>query len=251
MKPKKSQTIDTNEIFIFTNRSSLMQRLQAAVENEYIYFVSGNVRAEKAVKVIEKLVTSYKTEMTPQQRLRAREKGASLVQAFFYVSLNELEKGVDFYLLHRPAVGHTCPTISSEPWHTVTNRFTRINSRGYELLRIPNERTHQSPKKPLKPYRWSWQYTKERVEQFESKIKRSGVRQSEEDYLSLFATLEKTLGFAAARDQAQRLLYELEQNYKRVSSNEPPRAAKSAKIAVARKMSNVGIKLAELKEILK
>ncbi len=237
------------DYFVFTNRSSMMQRIQDAVENGYLYFVQGTVKHEKAVCVLDKLIERYKTNQTPTQRLRAYEKGESLVQLFAYISPTEPEKGLDFYLLHRPAQGQKCPTISSEPWKTATNRQTRIESRGYELVRVPNERTHKSSKTPLKPYRWTWRYNAERLEQFEQKLKRCALRNSEEEYRSLFDTLKKTLGFSGSREQAKTMLIRLEMNWRRISSQEPP-ICFDGKLPTARRMKNIGVMLAELPNLI-
>lgn len=235
--------------FIFTNRSSMMQRIQDAVENGYLYFVQGTVKQEKAVSVLDKLIERYKTDKTPIQRLRAYDRGESLVHLFAYINPEEPEKGLDFYLLHRPAKGKKCPTLDTEPWRTATNRQTRIESRGYELLRVPNERTNKSSKTPLKPYRWTWRYTSERMEQFEQKLKRCALRDSEEEYRSLFSTLKKTLGFSGSREQAKSMLVRMEMNWRRISSQEPP-VCFDGKLPTARRVKNIGVTLAALPSVL-
>ena len=131
-----------------------------------------------------------------------------------------------------------------EQWRLATNRHTRIHSSGYELVRLPNQRT-SNQQTPKAKYFWTWRYTPEQMERFEEELRRVVARKSENGYLMLFDRLQKTLGFAGSREQAFDLLQRLEQKWYKTHGMEPPKRL-NGKLPTARRMANEGIELDKL-----
>ncbi|SUA35778.1 Uncharacterised protein [Neisseria zoodegmatis] len=244
MMPSQTQTQTQTGLLIFTCRSIYMQRIADAVEDGYEYYVCGEVPTVKLPVLVDKFTVNFSLHHSPKQRYRARQKGKSSTKLLCYRHDKEPDK-VRFILLHRRNKNSDLP--KGEQWQMVTNRHTRIHSSGYELVRLPNERKPDSPKKPLKPYRWSWRYTGQRMSDFEADIKRAVVRKSEADYLALFERLSRTLGFAGARQQAFGLLKRMESEWLKTTGRKPPRHF-NGKLPTVRRLKNEGITLAELQK---
>ena len=236
--PSKTKT----DYLIFTRRSIYMQRIADAVGDGYEYYVCGTVPVGKAAVLVDKFATGFELHQSWKQRYRARQKGKSITKLFCYWHDRE-PATVQFILLHRPNRNSDLP--KGERWRMATNRHTRIQSGGYELVRLPNERTATDSIQPLPRYRWSWRYNPQRINDFEADLKRAIVRKSEADYLTLFKRLSATLGFAGARQQAYGLLKQMESDWLKTTGTKPPECFKG-KLPTIKRMRNEGILLSQL-----
>lgn len=238
-----------SEVLIYEQRSLFMQQIADYVGKGYLYFVQDSVKSDKAAAVLNKLVSNYQANKTPKQTYDDRAKGIGSTRLLAYWSHNSPEL-VDFVLLHNPVDVQHLP--KAERWHNATDKHTRIQSRGYELLRQNRSKAIlKSGRRPKHPYSWTWQYAPKRREEIEKNIERAAIRQSRADFLRVHGTLCRTLGFSVARTQAIEMLKLLEKRWRDVGvSRADLPAPLPERLPTVRRMTKSGITLADFAERL-
>ena len=143
---------------IFEYKTDFMRSVQNLVSRGFTHYTTGIVVKEKYNAVSEKLKTQYQTEMTTQQRWRARKRGFAITHLLAFV-LNDEE--IFFILLATAGDGDI---HEFEKLKDVSKRHERIEITGYELLKMPRKGA---------PPAWTWRMTDNTFDFWRKRLKRA------------------------------------------------------------------------------
>ncbi len=177
----------------FARKSAWMQRIQDYIRNGHIFFVTGQIPAEKVPVLAAKFDIAYQVNLTKLQQSRKRKTGTAIFKFLCWI---DESTSVAHWVLVR--TDGTLPVgADREKWADATGKTRLAVVGGYELVRI----TKKEAPKPV----WSWRYAKDHYEGLRDSIVRA-IRNRRDDLLAqMIHEISRTLGFAGARAQVKQL----------------------------------------------
>ncbi len=184
-----------------------MRSVQNLVSRGFTHYTTGIVAKEKYNAVSQKLKTQYQTEMTSQQRWRAKKKGLASTHLLSFV-LNDDE--IFFILLATNGQGDI---HGFEKLRDVSKKEQRIEITGYQLLKMPRKGS---------PAQWTWKMTDQTFNFWRKRLKRA-IRWKSKRYINQSVySLSRLPKFHAIRQQAYKLIQFAKADWKRSYKNSEP-----------------------------
>ncbi|WP_295403828.1 hypothetical protein [uncultured Thiocystis sp.] len=171
--------------FVFTRKTSLMQRLADLVRSGHRWFVAGNIAPERAGLLAGKFDAHYQVTQTRLQASRARAAGAATFRLLLLHQDDTPE--LRFWLLR--TAGDVPPAAAREAWQDALEQ--RLELTGYELVRL----TRPDQATPA----WTWRYTREREQALRAALIGAIRGRRDLELQQLIHTIWRTPGFAGAR----------------------------------------------------
>lgn len=192
---------------IFEYKTDFMRSVQNLVARGFTHYTTGIVEKTKYNAVYEKLKTQYETEMTTQQRWRARKKGFAVTHLLAFV-LNDEE--IFFILLATAGQGDI---HEFEKLKDVSKKQERIEITGYELLKMPRKGAQPA---------WTWRMTDNTFNFWRKRLKRAIRWKSKRFINQCVYSLSRLPKFHAIRQQAYKLIQFAKADWKRTFKNSEP-----------------------------
>ena len=222
----------TDDWFVFTRKTALMQRIADLVRTGHLQYVCGEIDIAKAAGLTKKFSSAYQVCQTRLQASRQRSSGnASFRLLLWHQTGSDV---VGWWLLHTR--GRTPEQAQRERWRDAVRE--RIEMTGYELVRLTRPGAHAPS--------WTWRYTAEREQQLRAAVI-DAIRAKRDDLLAeLIATIWRTPGFAGARAQVKKMRDLIFAEWRR--AGRPPDAVPPipARIGYVRRVPDVGMRLFDL-----
>lgn len=192
---------------IFEYKTDFMRSVQNLVARGFTHYTTGTVVKEKFNAVAQKLKTQYQTEMTSQQRWRARKKGLATTHFLSFI-LNDQE--VFFILLATDGQGDI---HEFEKLKDSSKKEQRIEITGYQLLKMPRKGA---------PASWTWKMTDQTFNFWRKRLKRAIRWKSKKFINQCVYSLSRLPKFHAIRQQGFQLIQYAKADWKRsYKSSEP------------------------------
>ncbi|QLG88558.1 hypothetical protein HQ393_10060 [Chitinibacter bivalviorum] len=191
------------DFFVFTKKTSFMQRIADLVRSGHRRYVMGTISNEKAPFLVEKFTRLYDVNLPRLKACRRREKGSATARLLWWHDEN------------RPAILTWILLVTDgdllidglEKWQDPTEPKHRIRLTGYELVRI----TKRTEPKPV----WTWRYDKERLQDLRNEVVIAIRQRHDHDLERLIALFWKSPGFAGIRDQVKAVGMLIKTDWKR------------------------------------
>ena len=218
--------------FVFTKKTTLMQRLSDYLRHGYQQYVEGTISKEKAGWFCGKQHLRYGVADDRFSTSRKRKLGKAVFHLL--VLAIEGEENLRWWLLRTE--GETFYETGHElGWRDALK--DRINLTGYELLRLAKI----GVKNPV----WTWRYSADRYEGIRESILRAIRTKRDDELRQLIKSIFATPGFAGARDQVKKLAALIRHEWKRSrGSDQMPEIP--SRLAYVRRIPDRGLKLSEL-----
>ncbi len=197
-----------SKIWVFTLKSSFMQRIADYVRTGHQAYISGVTDTRKIFDTWEKLVHNNPVFDDKLKAFRARERGEATGRLLLYMNPRSPEKIFWFLLVH----GKKEQLPKGENWKHAEDHHNRIHLTGYELVRV----TKEGLKKPV----WTWRYTRERYEDLRDSMVLSIRSNRDQDFKNLIQKIFGTMGFSGSREQAKNLATLAKEEWKRRRQND-------------------------------
>ena len=192
---------------IFKYKTDFMRSVQNLVSRGFTHYTTGIVAKEKYNAVSQKLKTQYQTEMTSQQRWRAKKKGLASTHLLSFV-LNDDE--IFFILLATNGQGDI---HEFEKRRDVSKKEQRIEITGYQLLKMPMKGS---------PAQWTWKMTDQTFNFWRRRLKRAIRWKSKRFINQCVYSLSRLPKFHAVRQQGFQLIQYAKADWKRAYKNSEP-----------------------------
>ena len=191
----------------FKHKTDAMRKILLLVSQGHFRYVSGIVTAKKAKALHLKFSDRYRVDATTQQRYRAKKKGQANTHLILWSENKEIYR---WWILVSAGEGLVCDL---ETLLDATNRKTRIELTGYEVVKMPRKDNLAA---------WTWRMTQENFQAWQERLKASVRSKSSEAIRQAMFSLKATPGFAGSRRQAFLLLREAQGDWKRVQKGDFP-----------------------------
>lgn len=191
---------------LYRYKTDVMRRILHLVSHGYIYYIEGKVPAKKLKPVIYKFTDRYEIGRTSQQRYRAKVKGKASVEFLPLAKESECQ----FWLL---ATSGENPVHDLEDMRDATNKKTRIDLDGYELIKTPRKNASAA---------WTWRMTKENYEAWQERLRIAVRRNNDELITQALFSLKRSVGFSESRKQAYSLYRFAENEWERTQKGDFP-----------------------------
>lgn len=192
---------------IYTYKTQAMQRILFLVSHGYTHFTTGEISIKKVDSLTFKFQDRYCTNATEQQRYRNKKKGKSNA---FLVLWQQDENNIYWWLLSTLGEGLI---FDLEVLRDATNKKTRLQLTGYELLKTPREDCSAQ---------WTWRMTSSTYNHWKMRLTQA-IRKRNDDLInqSLYS-LRRVPGFSEIRKQAFNLVKLAKADWKRSQKGEWP-----------------------------
>lgn len=200
--------------------TATMRAIQRYVAYGFLFYVTGEVAADRAPALFRKLHERFNLTMTDSQRRHARKRG----EAVFRLVLWPLTGTTTFrWWLLRTEGEH--PLLSLETWRDA--RRERIQWPWvFELAQMPvppqlrQAYTRKSGRVAIKPVTWTWRINREQFERYRADIRRY-AQIHDNRIQGLIRSLHGAPGFRQIRDDVFRLDGYIVKQYRR-RKRQPP-----------------------------
>lgn len=183
---------------IFTYKVDAMRSLQLLVSRgEYLRYTSGIIPKAKLKSMIFKMEDRYRINATKQMRYRAKQRGEANSKIVLWQDGDDMH----FWLMVTNGTG---AVSDLEPLKDTTNKRTRIEITGYELIRVKKEKTT-----------WTWRLSQDNYSTFEERIKIACRHKNSQQIEQCFYSLQHMPVFAEMRKQCFKLFKLLQAEYLR------------------------------------
>lgn len=191
------------DFFIFTKKTSFMQRCADLVRSGHTRYTMGTITIEKAAGLAEKFGRLYEPNMPRLQASRRRAKGEATARLLWWFDENN---SVLIWILL--VTGGRLIVDGLEKWQDPADSKQRIKITGYELVRI----TKQKENNPV----WTWRYEKQRLQDLRNEVINSIRHRHDNDLKRLIGVLWKSPGFSGIRTQVFAIGLMIKTDWKRI-----------------------------------
>jgi hypothetical protein len=218
--------------FVFSKKTSFMQRAADLVRSGHIAYVQGQVSIDRAAFLAEKFEVRYAISVTKLQASRARQAGGASTRLLLLAQESCADQ-LHWLLLQYP--GDVADT--TEKWRDAIS--DRITITGYELVRLtkPNESN------PV----WTWRYSRSRHDELRSQFIACIRQKRDRDLAQLIHTTWRTPGFHGAREQVKKFSDLIKAEWKRSRGADEAIPEIPGRIGYVRRLPDVGMRLGALR----
>lgn len=219
--------------FVFTKKTSFMQRLGDSVRSGARHYVGGQITLHKLPTLAQKFSERYPVNLSRVQEHRTRQAGHDAARLLCW--LDDASNTVHWVLFYFPCGKNLC---TLERWK---NPFDdRIQLTNYELVRV----TKPGAKVPV----ITWRYSREQYRILHDQIVFS-IRGRQDAVLDqLIFSLSRSPGFSGVREQVKGLWKIVRAEWKRTRSRveEPPKIPPN--IGYVRRLPDAGMTWSQLSQ---
>lgn len=191
---------------IFTHKTDAMRQILNMVSRGYSRYITGEVQITKAEALYLKFSDRYGIAMTAQQKWRAKQRGEANAHFVAWIE----DDTIHWWLLATNGQG----VINDlEKLQDASDKKTRIEITGYELVKTPREGTKAQ---------WSWRMTTQTYQDWESRLKAAVRHFSDDSLRQAIYSLKRVPAFAESRRQAFALAKLAKDDWKRIKRDEWP-----------------------------
>lgn len=217
--------------FVFTKKTSYMQRIADYVRNGHTRYVCGQIPIQKAGFFAAKMDFLYACYASKWDALRMRKKGHSSTRLLFYHEDKQLY--LHWVLLATPGDWFV-PDAGRETWLDPTEQ--RITLTGYELVR----HIRAGNAKPS----WTWRYTAAKYKELREAIVLSIRRHHNEQLRQMIESIWRSPAYAGVREQIKKLAQLMKSEWTRSGVGDMPKLPKG--LGYVRRVPDKGKRLTDL-----
>ena len=185
-------------------KTAVMQRIQQLSARGYHWYISGEVKAERALTLAAKYAEKYGVGKNENQRSYAKRQGKA--NAFLLMYPKQHESAFLWWLLATEGEGMV---HNEEQLLSVTDKHHRLTWNGdYELVQL----TREGKNKPV----MTWRMTREGYRSWHERIRKAvRTRTTNEPVKQAIWTLFRAPGFSEVRKQVKQLAFQLQKEWQR------------------------------------
>jgi hypothetical protein len=219
---------------LLQTETQFLRQIQKSATNEYFFYATGKVSAEKTVEFCKKIRASYETDRSKQQKWRAKKKGVANTNFFLFPDNQEKEK-FNWVIMATKGEGKV---HENEKLSDLRLRKSRLRVMDYELVQKPRSDAQESGKTSF-----TFQLTRELREIAEKAIRETTRSGSVPQLMQLKRELEHFSSFSGVR--AQRKAFE-----KLLKAEVTRKFGKNSDVFEAVKPNNFYFKTVKIEEVL-
>jgi hypothetical protein len=224
------------DFFVFTKKTSFMQRIADLVRSGHTRYTMGTIAIGKAAHLADKFSSMYTVNLPRLQAGRRREKGEATARLLWWYDENKPEILTWILLVTEGQL----MLDGQEKWQDPLESKQRIHLTGYELVRI-NKPTEPKPV-------WTWRYDKQRLEDLRYEVVKAIRQRHDHDLERLIAMLWKSPGFAGIREQVKAVGLLIKTDWKRIRKDGEIMPELPKHLGYVQRLADKGKKLSELKK---